>query len=135
MKYRIVERKDNDGKPYYEVQQKFLFFWMGYQIPKVIHFHDDTAAVNRYFYQFDSKERAEAALKRSMQWREYKGFSLCPTIEDNVYYSDKLSYHNERMGWREYKIFGSYEECCAKIDQYFVERANKKHKKIFSINL
>lgn len=135
MKYRIVERKDNDGKPYYKVQQKFLFFWMGFMMDKVIRLSSGESTVNQYFYQFDSKERAEAALKRSMQWGEYKGFSLYPTIEDNVYYSDKLSYRNERMGWREYKIFGTYEECCAKIDRYFEERANNKHRKIFPIDI
>lgn len=135
MKFRIVEYKNKNGELCYKIQEKFLFFWMNYQIPKVIHLCDECAAVNRYAYCFDHKDRAEASLKRSMQWREYKGCSLCPTIEDNVYYSDKLSYRNERMGWREYKIFGTYEECCAKIDQYFAERANKKHKKTFPIDI
>lgn len=135
MKFRVVEYKEKNGELYYKIQEKFLFFWMDYRIPKVIHLCDERATVNRYAYCFRHKDRTEAALKCSMQCREYKGFSLYPTIEDNVYYSDKLSYRNERMDWREYKIFGTYEECCAKIDRYFEERANKKHKKRFPIDI
>ena len=135
MKFRIVEYKNKKRELYYKIQEKFLFFWMDYRIPEVIHLCDERATVNRCAYCFDCKDIAEASLKRSMQWREYKGFSLCSTIMENVYYCDMLSYHNERMGWREYNIFGTYEECCAKIDRYFEERANKKYRKIFRIDI
>lgn len=94
MKYRIVERKDNDGKPYYKVQQKFLFFWMGFMMDKVIRLSSGESTVNQYFYQFDSKERAEAALKRSMQWREYKGF-----LQSRIMCITATSYHTAMSEW------------------------------------
>ena len=141
MKYRIVERKHEDGRLYYMIQCGFWNIWWNYSIIHLNSLYSDDMKLERVQYQFSTIEEAEKALKRSKTIRKYKGICLYPTIYNDWYYlKDWVVIKKSYRGRDQYQyIHGNYKYCCNEIDKHLkdteIKQNNKNYKRIIPINL
>lgn len=133
MKYRIVERKYDNGKSYYIIQYRRFWIWWNYSIDEVWDNSRDCREIFHYAFQFDSEGRAKSALERTQMQHTHKGVAIYPTIDKDVFYSLLGAKRHEKGDWFVNLICGSYDSCCKQIDEYLEAKKNRKYKKIINL--
>lgn len=133
MRFRVVERKRDNGEIYYQIQFRFLWFWWHYSIDKVTTLCEGSVCVNQWNFCFNTIDDAQNTLNHVEKEYEYQGVNIFPTIDEHVFYVLKWSIPNDNREWFDYLIHGSYEYCCKQIDRHLESNKNKKYKKIIPI--
>lgn len=137
MKFRIIERKKDNGESYYLIQSRFLWIWWSCLIGKILELSDNKVFIRHHIILFKDIEDAKATLERIRPlYYNHRGITIYPTVDANMFYT---SYGAE---WKDCHcyinlIHGSYEECCQQIDELLRAKENakknRKYKKIIDI--
>lgn len=129
MKYRLIELKDKEGTLCYRIQKRnFLHIWKNVRTTKIEKELLNFIKVNKSIRDFYSKEYALKIIDRlKTKYPKYRDCRIYPTISDNIFYTlgwSNYRYYNDGEIYN-YLIYGSYQECCDKIDKC-IESSNYK---------
>lgn len=133
MKFRIIERKNDNGGRYYTIQYRRFGFWWCYMIDEV---HDGGRCFRNIFHHkflFHSEQHAKSTLKRIQISHSHKGVAIYPTIGKGMFYSLLGAKKHEKYDWYVNLICGSYDSCCRQIDEYLAAKKNRKYKRIINL--
>lgn len=133
MKFRLIERKKDNGESYYILQRRLFWTWWDFRIDEICDLGGGDMAIHSFSFSFKSAKQAKATLERIQRAYNYKGITIYPTIDENVFYSLYGAKKHEKYNWYETLIYGSYESCCKQIDELSTAKKNRKYEKIIDI--
>lgn len=133
MKYRIVERKFDNGKSYYVIQYRKFWIWRNYPIDEVWDYSWNCHIVSHCTFQFDSEKSAKSALECTQSQYTHNGVAIYPTIDKDMFYSLLDAKRREGCDGYVELIHGSYDSCCEQIDEHLAAKKNRKYKKIINL--
>lgn len=133
MKFRLIERKRDNGEIYYVIQRRLLWKWRNFRIDEIHSLGGVGASIHSFYVSFKNTEQAKATLERIQRKYNYKEIAIYPTIDENIFYTLYRAKRHDRCDWYDTLIYGSYESCCKQIDELLSAKKNRKYKKIINI--
>ena len=130
MRYRIVERRKDNGESYYILQHRLFWIWWDFYINQICELDELNTSIHSFPFSFKNAEQAKATLERIQRAYNYKGITIYPTIEENMFYSLYRAKKHEKYNWYKTLICGSYESCCKQIDELLTSEKNRKYEKV-----